>query len=129
MQEVESTKLVELASLALGQFSASSSIVFLLDWLKKSDKFKWINANTQTLNRVLAVLGAALAAGGIHFAIDTSQAADGTFVFSLTGFTLSNILVSIFHFGKAFVASMGTQQVIFKLYSMTDKLSEIAKKA
>jgi len=55
-------------SIVISHVTAAGIVVGAINWLKSSPYFPWITAEKTKLLRVAAVLGAAIGAGGIHYA-------------------------------------------------------------
>ena len=96
---------------ALGsQVALSAVVVFLLQMAKKWDKLKWINTQSATVNRILAVLLAGLTAAGVHWAYDTnfSWAAGGNIIVTWPG-------ISAFaHGGWEWLQSFSVQEWMYR---------------
>jgi|SRR5262245_2090135 len=105
------------------QFTGSTIVVWLIDWMKGSKRFPWLTSETANLNRIAAVIGAAITAAGIHFALEP-VAANGTWTLTITDLSIS----SVFHFLEAFTVSIASQQTILKIYQITNTLRKIADK-
>jgi len=118
-----SNDLTMMPALIPAQFTGSTIVVWIIDWLKRSDKIKFLNSETASLNRAAAVIGAAITAAGIHFALEPA-AIGGTYTLTITGLSIA----SLFHFSEAFLVSIASQQTILKIYQITNVLRKIAEK-
>jgi hypothetical protein len=87
------------------QVVVSAVIVYVLQLAKKSPLVPWMTCETDTINRVVAVLAALCSSLGIHFSFN---AAAGTLV--IAGLSLANIGGFAWHWLTAFVS----QQLIFQ---------------
>jgi len=90
-------------SLLTNQVVVSSIIVALLQHVKKASWFPWLTAETEKLNRVVAVLLSFLAAVGVHASFTNHT-------LTITGLSL----VSILTLGWNWIVSFVIQQGIFK---------------
>jgi len=88
------------------QVTASAGIVLVLNWLKKSNRFKWLSGETPTLNRWVAIGASFLAAIGIHMTFDKTAG-----VLTVTGLTLTGVLTLAVAWFKSYVF----QQTIFNM--------------
>ncbi len=93
--------------LILSQFTASGIAVWLLQKIKGSPKIPQVTQQTDGLNRVLAVLLAALTAGGITYGYAWEA---GTLTFSIQGLTVTGILSFLWHIATSLTA----QEVIYR---------------
>lgn len=95
---------------------AALALIPGLEWAKRSASplLKWVNAETAP---VLAILGAACAAVGIHYSFDHNT---GTLM--ITGLTLTAVLQGCFEVGKQWL----TQHWGYKFYQGFDTLKSLA---
>ncbi len=84
----------------LSQVTTSAIVIYALQWLKRTQWVSWISQETPRLNRALMLVGSALGAVGIHFAFDAAKSADGTYVLTITGLTLANVLHGLWHWAN-----------------------------
>ncbi len=84
----------------LSQFTAAAVSVYAIQALKSSSLVPWITQRTTGLNRLLSALGAFIGAIGVHFAFGASQSVDGTYVLTVTGATVSNVLHGLWHWAN-----------------------------
>lgn len=61
------------SSIVISHVTAAGVVVGLIQWLKASKYFPMITADKTKLLRILAVIGAALGAGGISYAWDPTH--------------------------------------------------------
>lgn len=73
------------------QLTASTISVGVIQWLKNSPSFPFINPNSKAAPYILSALSALIAAAGIHFAFDHS-----TGVLMVTGLNVESITHGIF---------------------------------
>lgn len=85
----------------LSQFTASAMTAYAIEWLKRSQYFPFITAETKTVNRVLSAIGAALTAFGIHTAIEGSSGAGWHVTIAIPSTVL--LLHAVWDWAKAFV--------------------------
>jgi hypothetical protein len=57
-------------SIAVSHVTAAGLVIAAINWLKRSEYFPWINKEQTRLLRYIGVIGAALGAGGVHYAWD-----------------------------------------------------------
>lgn len=76
----------------LSQLTSAAIVIYGLEALKRWRVVQAVTHETRSLNRLLGVVGAGLAAAGVHFAFDSSAAQAGTYVITITGVTWSNLL-------------------------------------
>ncbi len=91
------------------QLTASAVIVFLINALKKASWFPWLNAQTDKLNRAVALVFSGLAALGIHTS-HTWSASSGVFVLTVKGLTLAGILAAAW----AWLKSFAVQEFVYR---------------
>lgn len=92
-------------SAALDQLTMSSVVVMLIQWVKGTKLFPFVNENTASLNRVIGWLAAGGAAIGLHLAFDSTS---GTL--TITGLTLTTML----HAGWDWIKSVAVQELIYQ---------------
>ena len=107
-------------TLVPAQFTGSTLVVWLIDWMKRSNKIPFLNESTAGLNRLCAVIGAAITAAGIHFSMEATSA--GVYTISLANISFETVT----HFIQGFAVSIATQQTILKVYQITNTLRKIA---
>lgn len=83
----------------LSQVTSAAIVVYLLQWLKKTKLVTFITVETTTLNRMIAAIGAAIAAFGIHWTYDASVAG-GQLV--ITGLSFSALAHGAWHWANQF---------------------------
>ena len=95
----------------LSQLTAAAVTVYALQALKASQWFPWMTQKTRTLNRLFSALGALVGAVGVHLAFAPSAAAApaGTYTFTITGLTLGNVGLGIWHWANQFAG----QQLLY----------------
>jgi len=109
-------------TLVPAQFTGSTLVVWLIDWMKRSDKISFINEHTAGLNRLCAVIGAAITAAGIHFSMESTSA--GVYTVSIANISFETVT----HFLQGFLVSIATQQTVLKIYQITNTLRKISDK-
>lgn len=87
------------------QISAAGIAVYLIQWLKNTNKIPWVSASTDKLNRVLSVILAALATVGVNVQFD--QAAGSLLI---TGLSLTTALT----LGWKLVEQFVFQELIYR---------------
>lgn len=95
-----------------GQIPTAFWVVWILERLKKSERFHWINDNSARINRALGIIGATLASAGINWSVQGSvlQGAGGTITITLPAV---GHLVHFVVFDMA--RSYGVQQMFYKV--------------
>lgn len=115
------------------QVTVSGIVVAAIQWLKSSEWFPWITAETATLNRCLSVAAAAATAVGVHITWNHG-ALPGSYMIAVTGLTLMGILTGAFDVLKSLVF----QEIIYRstktvplvpISPVTDKPAESSLKA
>ena len=81
----------------LSQLTSAAVVVYALQWLKRSTLFPWITMESERLNRLLAGVGAAISAAGVHFAFAVAENTSGTYVITISGLSLLNVLHGLWH--------------------------------
>lgn len=87
------------------QLVLNAIAVFALQHLKSSKYFPWLTAETQKLNRIIAVVAAGLTSIGVHYSFDHT-----TGVLMITGLTVASLWQGLCNWVTSFIS----QQVIFK---------------
>ena len=72
------------------QVTAAAIVVWLIQYLKNSDRFPWLRVDTDILSRVVSVLLGTASASGILIAYGWSGETS-TFTFSASGLTLEHV--------------------------------------
>ena len=93
-----------------GQIPTAFWVVWILEHLKKSSYFSWINANSDQINRGLGVAAALLASAGINWGVQGTVLAGGTITITLPAL---GHLVHFIIFDMA--RSYGVQQMFYKV--------------
>jgi len=93
--------------------TAAAVISFTISFLKKQSWFPWLTADTEKLNRMVAIGLSAFAALGVDFEFNHAA---GTLV--ITGLHLTAILVACWHMVVQFVYTHGW----FKATSASDQI-------
>ena len=91
------------------QIGLAAAASYLIEALKNSAKFGWINQHTAGINRAFAIVTSFLAAVGVHYTW-THGTESGTYIITLTGMTLA----SIGHYAWAWFTQFAIQQGYFK---------------
>ncbi len=94
------------SSLILSQFTASALIVWVIEQLKRAGWCRWIRADTDVLNRIIAWLAAGAAAAGIHFTFDSDAG-----VLTIGGLTLANVAHSLWQW----LTSGAMQETLYRM--------------
>jgi hypothetical protein len=97
-----------LTSLVALQATISGVIVYGLDALKRARWFPWLTAETETVNRWVALGLAVIAAIGIHWDYDATAG-----VMTITGLSIQSIAAHLAHGVMDIARSWVFQQVIF----------------
>ena len=84
-------------------------IVYLIEYLKRSHWFPWLDSYTVNLNKAVSAILAAIAAFGIGWVIQSPV--EGTYVITLTGLTWTSVGLASWEFLKQYI----TQQMIFDM--------------
>ena len=87
------------------QLILNAIIVGLMQHLKNSKWFPWLHAESEKLNRWVAIILAGLASLGVHSNFDRASG-----VLTITGLTTATIVPGIYNWIVSFIS----QQVIFK---------------
>ena len=83
----------------------AAAVPLLVEFAKRSDRFPWLDQNTDTVNRTVSVLIAIVSANGISYAYD---GATGDLVFTgLTAATLAKIITAI-------ATQFGLQELMYR---------------
>lgn len=114
---------VMMPTLLPAQFTGSTIVVWIIDWLKRSNRVSFMNENSGDINRIAAVIGATITAVGIHFALEPAATGE-TYTLTITGLSIA----TVYHFIEAFTISIASQQTILKLYQITNTLRKISEK-
>lgn len=88
----------------LSQFTSAAVVVYVLQLIKRSTWFPWLTIETKKANRIVAALGAAASALGVHFAFDMQA---GSLL--ITGLTVTGVL----HGGWHWLNAMAIQQTLY----------------
>lgn len=91
--------------LVVSQVTLSAVVVVIIQWLKNSPWFPWLNAQSEKAKHVAAVLGALLTAVGVHYTYDASI---GTL--TITGLTLAGVGHGAWHV----LQSYAFQETLYK---------------
>jgi len=89
---------------------ANAVFTWLIQRVKDSPWFPWINRETQTINHLLSALAATLLAAGIA-ATSSWDISTHTFVLTISGLTLANVL----HFSWSIIGNYVMQKGWFKV--------------
>lgn len=93
-----------------GQIPTAFWVVWVLERLKKSSVFPWINANSDQINRGLGMAAALLSSAGINWGVQGTVLAGGTITITLPA------LGHLVHFVVFDMArSYGVQQMFYKV--------------
>lgn len=65
-----------IAGQLVSQLTSAATVVYLLQWLKRTKWVPWVNMHSSTLNHWLSIVGALITSVGIHLTF-TGTAADG----------------------------------------------------
>jgi len=109
------------------QAGISVATVFIIDWLKKSAWFPWINNNTETINKIVSLSVALFTAAGLKIVSHEGSISAGGIV-TIAVPPISVVLDTILHAAGQF----GGQEVLHKLLgnhvmskAMLDKVNAI----
>ncbi len=82
------------ANILVWQWISSGVVVMLIRWMKKTSlpMFAWIDKDSTTISRWLGIVSSGLVALGLHWNFSYDHAANGTFIFTLTGVTFASLL-------------------------------------
>lgn len=94
-------------NLMLTQLTASGIVVWIMQKLKGAKSVPQVNDGSDTINRVLALIFATLAAAGITYGY-TWEA--GTFTLTVTGITVSSVASFLWHV----LSGLVTQELIYR---------------
>ena len=100
----------ELISSQLAVAYATSS---LLEWLKGKSWFPLVNANTSSINRLVAIGTAFVAAIGVHLVSDWNQA-EGVLVITINGLTVANIAHGLIAWIQQYAMQQGSYKLLIK---------------
>lgn len=92
--------------------SAAAMAVWLLQKAKSCKRLQWINENTGTLNRILAVATAGFAAIGVHWVMTGSLLDGGTITIAFP--SLASMIVGLFHWFQQFAIQELTFQAVVR---------------
>lgn len=98
------------------QVAAAAIITALINWLKKSPYFPWLNQESAKLNRFIAFVLSGLATLGIH-----AQWSSANHSLLITGLTLATIGAGAWHWLVQFLYTHGW----FKATSSNQELLEL----
>ena len=93
-----------------GQLPIAFWVVWILEKIKKSEKIPWIHDNSNTLNRIIGIVGATLASAGINWKVEGAILAGQTITITLPAL---GSLIHFFIFDAA--RSYGVQQVFYRI--------------
>lgn len=108
---------------AWAQLTSSTMAVWVIDWLKASNWFPFINQNTWRVNRAAGIIAAALTAAGIHLAL-ASGTVEGTYTITVTGLTGA----AAWEFAKGFAISMASQETILNMRQAIKSMKSLNQK-
>ncbi len=74
-------------TLFTNQVGVSVLVVYVLEWLKRTDKISWISENTDRLNRAVAIIVAFLTSIGFQFAMTGDWRSGGTITITVPSLT------------------------------------------
>lgn len=106
------------SSIVISHVTAAGIVVGAINWLKGSKYFPWITAEKTKLLRGLAVVGAALGAGGISYAWDPSH--------RILSFQIPT-LAAIGGFLVAWTKSFIVQEITYQATSTNSQIAALAK--
>lgn len=106
------------SSIVISHVTAAGIVVGAINWLKGSQYFPWVTAEKTKLLRVLAIVGAALGAGGISYAWDPSH--------RILSFQLPT-LVAMGGFLVAWVKSFIVQEITYQATNQNSNIAALAK--
>lgn len=92
------------------QITAAAAVVWLIQYLKNSNRFPWLRVDTDVLSRIVSVILGAASASGIVMAYGWAEATS-TFTFSAAGLTLEH--------GLQFIWKVATSVTIQELVYRT----------
>jgi hypothetical protein len=95
-------------TLLSNQVGISVLAVYALEWAKRTEKISWVSANTDRLNRVIAVVVAFLTSVGFQFAMTGSWLTGG--VLTVTIPSLPAIVSVLLHS----LAQVGIQESFYR---------------
>lgn len=99
---------------AIDQLTISAVVVMAVQWLKTAKWMPFMQAHTDTVNRVVAWLGAAGTALGLHLVYDSTAHS-----LTLNGLVFASIL----HGGWDWIKSVAVQELIYKGVLKPDALA------
>ena len=105
---------------ALGhQIGIAAGVVWLLEWLKRSNWFPWLNQNSVLVNRVVSIVVALIAAIGVTMSITGNLQLGGSL--TITFPSLPTMLDAGSHFLTQLVLQEGLyQQVVRRSFQSPD---------
>lgn len=89
----------------MNQLMLNAICISAIQHVKNSKWFPWLSAETERLNRFVAIIVSGATAFGIHTSFDHSNG-----VLTITGLTLATIGTGIYNWGSSYI----TQQVLYK---------------
>ena len=103
---------MDYSSQIVSQLTSAALVVYALQWLKRSKLFPWITAETTTLNRWVGAAAAGLSAIGIHLAFTATAGTPGSYVITVTGLTLPNVLHGVWHWANQYALQQITYDAV-----------------
>lgn len=108
------------SNIVSSQFAACAVIVWMIQWLKLSKWFPFLNLRTDQLNRSVSFFSAVVAASALHFAFDSQS---GRMI--IDGLTWINLA----HLAWATAVQFAGQQIIYDaVYHPRDAVVVAGKK-
>lgn len=89
---------------AMAHLATGATVVYVIEWLKRWPAFKWISADSGTVNRAIS----AIAAAGIAFGISATGSAETGWVIQIP--SLAVLASSGYEFVKQFMV----QQILYQ---------------
>ncbi len=94
------------------QLTYSATIVWVLERLKQCPRLSWINSNSDSVNRTLAVIGAFVAAVGVHYTLNGTLVGGSTITLVIPPASL--LLSGLGHWFQSFVIQESVYRVATK---------------
>lgn len=106
----------------LTQFTYSAAVVWVLQKFKSCPRLPWINENSATVNRIVAVIGALISAVGVHLTVTGSFLSGWSFNGTIpSGPVLISALFDFAqHAAQSFIVQETTYQLLMNRAGNTD---------
>ena len=91
------------------QITAAAIVVWLIQYLKNSDRFPWLRVDTDLLSRIVSVILGAASASGVLIAYGWAPETS-TFTFSASGLTIAHVVQFIW----SVATSVTIQELVYR---------------